>query len=97
MIIHFQYMEQKEIEKEDDVKWNLYQSYIVDDITLFETRETGTKNEILSSSRGINFLNNVKNGTIYEYIVIALLPFVLIGMCVYKKKNQRFDYENLEI
>lgn len=90
------YMDQKEIDKESDKKWSLYQSYIADDITLFASREEEevTESKVLAKG-GINFLN-ATDVTVYEYIVFALLPFILIGMCVYKKKNQKFDYQNLE-
>ena len=95
----YSYMEEKEANKESDKKWTLYQEYIEDDLTLFESRESEesemNKNKIVAIKGGNSaFINNVASNY-YEYAVFALLPFVLLGACVYRKRSISNDFQKL--
>eukprot|EP01083_Nonionella_stella_P154181 496483_1 len=85
------YIRQKEIEKEENIKWKLFQAYISADMDSFEAligeRE---KDKVLNGNLGLS-VDSVLGTNMHLYLVATIVSFVLVALiCAMNRCNDQY-------
>eukprot|EP01084_Bolivina_argentea_P098827 177655_1 len=83
-----EYMKQKESEKEDNIKWKLFETYTAEDMDSFDALiEQRQEDKILDGK----VILDVHGTNVYSYLVGTIISFVLIALiCAIKRCNDQY-------